>query len=320
MFSQLWSSSRTREYRAARGQGRRKWAYRPAMDSLDGRCLLSAHVVTHFDQAVRAAEVVVGAPSLVAFIIPVPRPAPAGVVAKAASPPLSHNQGASSFATNGGAFSTSSSLATSTAPPALSITELVPSLFATPLTTTAPPAASAPPTAQSAVISFGPSSAPAPARSFGQLLLVSQEQVLRSAHLGQESDLGNSEATGSAIDEKKQAERFIKIIEKPKATAPTKAPEQTPAPAPKLVSILPDENLESVLVVALDYGLFTALFEAGPSRPDCATKEPDTLPGLFAMLRAAAFPTGTLLLAIPVAKPSLWRRFKRRQRSKLPDF
>ena len=319
MFPQLWSGSRTREYRAARGQGRRKWAYRPGMDSLDDRCLLSAHVVTHFDQAVRAAEGVGGGPALVAFTIPVPRPAPSGGVAKAASPPLSHNPGASSSATNGGAFSTSSSLATSTAPTALSITELVPSLFATPLTTTAPPAASAPPTAQSAVIPLGPSSAPATAQSVGQLLLVSQEQVLRSAHLGQEGDLGNSEATGSAIDEKKQAERFIKIIEKPKATAPTKAPEQTPAPAPKLVPILPDENLESVLDV-LDYGLLTALFEAGPSRPDSATKEPDTSPGLFAMLSAAAFPTGTLLLAIPVAKLSLWRRLKRRQRSKLPDF
>ena len=161
------------------------------------------------------------------------------------------------------------------APTASSITELLPSLFATPLTTTAPPAASAPPTAQSAVIPFGPSSAPATARSFGQSLLVSQEQVLRSAHLGQEDDLGDSEATGSAVDEKKQAERFIKIIEKSKATAPTKAPEQRAGTgtAQKLVPILPDENLESALDV-LDYGSLTALFEAGSSRPESRPRSP----------------------------------------------
>ena len=102
---------------------------------------------------------------------------------------------------------------------------------------------------------------------------MSQEQVLQSAHLGQEDDLGDSEATGSAVDEKKQAERFIKIIEKPKATAPTKAPEQRPepAPAPKLVPILPDESLESVLDI-LDYGLLTTLFEAGSSRPESAAQ------------------------------------------------
>jgi hypothetical protein len=319
MFSQLWSGSRTRDCRAARDRGRRKWAYRPGMDWLDERCLLSVHVVTHLNQAIPAPVGVGRAPALVAITIPGPKPAPSGGVAKAASPPVPHNPSASSSATNGGTGSTSSSLASSTAPTALSITELVPSLFATPLTTTAPPAASAPPTVQSTVIPLGPSSAPATALSFGQLPLVSQEQVLRSAHLGQEDDLGDREATGSAINEKKQAERFIKIIEKPKATAPTKAPEQTPAPAPKLVPILPDENLESVLDV-LDYGLLTALFEAGPSRPDSAPKEPDSSPGLFAMLRAAALSTGALLLAIPVAKLSLWRRLERRQRSKLPDF
>jgi hypothetical protein len=321
MILQLWSGSRTREYRAARDRRRRKRAYRPGMESLDERCLLSANVVTHFDQAVRAPVGVGAAPAQVAFIIPSPNPAPSSGVAKAASPPPSHNPGASSSATIGGTASTSSSLASSfpTGPTFSEITEVSPSLFAAPLTTTAPPAASAPPTAQSAVNPFGPSSAPAPAPFAGQALLVSQKQVLWSAHLGQEDELGDSEATGSEVDEEEQAERFIKIIEKPKATAPTKAPEQTPAPAPKLGPILPDENLESVLDV-LDYGLLTALFEAGPSRPDSAPKEPDSSPGLFAMLRAAALSTGALLLAIPVAKLSLWRRLERRQRSKLPDF
>jgi hypothetical protein len=319
MFLQLWSGSRTREYRAARDRRRRKRAYRPGMESLDERCLLSANVVTHFDQAVRAPVGVGAAPAQVAFIIPSPKPAPSGGVAKAASPPPYHNPGASSSATIGGTASTSSSLASSTGPTVSEITEVSPSLFAAPLTTTAPPAASAPPTAQSAVNPFGPSSAPAPAPFAGQALLVSQKQVLWSAHLGQEDELGDSEATGSEVDEEEQAKRFIKIIEKPKATAPTKAPEQTPAPAPKLGPILPDENLESVLDV-LDYGLLTALFEAGPSRPDSAPKEPDSSPGLFAMLRAADLSTWALLLAIPVAKLSLWRRLERRQRSKLPDF
>jgi hypothetical protein len=319
MILQLWSSSRNREYRAARDRRRRKRAYRPGMESLDERCLLSANVATHFDQAVRAPVGVGAAPAQVAFIIPSPKPAASGGVAKAASPPPSHNPGASSSATIGGTASTSNSLASSTGPTVSEITEVSPSLFAAPLTTTAPPATSAPPTAQSAVNPFGPSSAPAPAPFAGQALLVSQKQVLWSAHLGQEDELGDSEATGSEVDEEEQAKRFIKIIEKPKATAPTKAPEQTPAPAPKLGPILPDENLESVLDV-LDYGLLTALFEAGPSRPDSAPKEPDSSPGLFAMLRAADLSTWALLLAIPVAKLSLWRRLERRQRSKLPDF
>jgi hypothetical protein len=276
-------------------------------------------VVTHFDQAVRAPVGVGAAPAQVAFIIPSPKPAPSGGVAEAASPPLSHNPGASSSATNGGTASTRSSLAASTAPTALSITELVPSLFAAPFTTTAPPAASTPPTAQSAVNPFGPSSVPAPAPFAGQALLVSQKRVLWSAHLGQEDVLGDSEATGSEVGEEEQAERFIKIIEKPKATAPTKAPEQTPAPAPKLGPILPDENLESVLDV-LDYGLLTALFDAGSSRPEKARKEPGTSPALWAALGAVAFSTGALSLVITVPKLSLWRRAQRRRQSNLPDL
>jgi hypothetical protein len=289
------------------------------MDWLDERCLLSVLVVTHINQAIPAPVDVGGAPARVAIIIPSPKPAPSGGVAKAASPPPSHNPGASSSATIGGTASTSSSLASSTGPTFSEITEVSPSLFAAPLTTTAPPAASAPPAAQSAVNPFGPSFAQATARAFGQSLLVSREQVLQSAHLRQEDDLGDSEATGSAVVQWNQAERIIKIIEKPKATAPTKAPEQNPALAPKLVPIFADENLESELDV-LDYGLLTAFFEAGRSRPDRAPKEPDSSPGLLAMLRAAALSTGALLLAIPVAKLSLWRRLERRQRSKLPDF
>jgi len=144
---------------------------------------------------------------------------------------------------------------------------------------------------------------------------VSQEQVLQAAHLGPEDDLRDSESTGSAVAEKKLAERPIKIIEKSKATAATKAPEQrpAPAPAPKLVPILSDESTEPVLDI-LDYGLLTTLFESGSSRPESAPKEPDSSPGLFAMLGAAALSTGALLLAIPVPNLTLWRRVERRQR------
>ncbi len=321
MILQLWPGARTREYRAARDRGRRKRAYRPGMDSLDGRWLLSAHVVTQLNQAVRAPVGVGGARALAAFTIPSPKPAPSGGVAKAASPPLSHNPGASSSATIGATASTSSSLASSTGPTFSEITEVSPSLFAAPLTTTAPPAASAPPTAQSAVNPFGPSSAPAPAPFAGQALLVSQKQVLWSAHLGQEDDLGDSEATGSAVDEEKQAEPLFKIIEKPKATTPTEAPEQRPepAPAPKLVPIMPDKGLESVLDI-LDHGLLATLFETGSSRPESAPKEPDSSPGFWAMLWAAALSAGALPLAITVPNRSRWRRVESRQRSKLPDF
>jgi hypothetical protein len=320
MFLQLWSGSRTRDDRAVRDRRRRKWAYRPGMDSLDERCLLSAHAVVHWHQATRAPVDVGEAPAPVAFTISVPEPAPPGGVAKAASPPPSHNPGASSSTTNGGTGSTSSSLASATGATVSSITELLPSLFATPLATTAPPAASAPPTAQSAVIPFGPSSAPATSGSFGPSLLVSQEQVLQSAHLGQEDDLGDSEATGSTVDEEEQAERFIRIIEKTKATVPTKVPEQRPEPAraPELVPILPDESLESALDI-LDYGSPTTSFEAGSSRPERAPKEVDSSPGLWAMLGAAALSARALPQAITVPNPSL-RRVERRQQSRLPDF
>jgi len=281
------------------------------MDSLDERCLLSAHVVVHLSQAI-------GAPALVAFTIAGPKPAPSGGAAQAASPPLSHNPSAGSSATNGATGSTNSLLANPTGATVSSITELTSNLFATPLTTTAPPAASAPPTPQSAVIPFGSSIARATAGSFGRSLLVGQEQVLQSAHLGQEDDLGDSEAFGSAVDETKQEERFIKIIEKPKATAPTKAPLQRPEPAPRPAPIVPDESLESVLDI-LDYGLLTTLFEAGSSRPESAPDEPDSSPRLFAMLGAAALSTGGLALAALLPNLSLWRRVERRQQSKLPD-
>jgi hypothetical protein len=290
------------------------------MDWLDERCLLSVLVVTHINQAIPAPVDVGGAPARVAIIIPAPKPAASGGVAKAASPPPSHNAGATSSATIGGTASTSSSLASSTGPTFSEITEVSPSLFAAPLTTTAPPAASAPPAAQSAVNPFGPSFAQATARAFGQSLLVSREQVLQSAHLGQEDDLGDSEATGSTVDEEEQAERFIRIIEKTKATVPTKVPEQRPEPAraPELVPILPDESLESALDI-LDYGSPTTSFEAGSSRPERAPKEVDSSPGLWAMLGAAALSARALPQAITVPNPSL-RRVERRQQSRLPDF
>ena len=78
MFLQLWPRSRTRKYRAARDRGRRKRAYRPGMDSLDQRCLLSAHVVVHLSQAIGAPLRSGAAPALVAFTIAGPKPAPSG--------------------------------------------------------------------------------------------------------------------------------------------------------------------------------------------------------------------------------------------------
>jgi len=151
MFLQLWSSAPTRVHRAARHRGDQKRAYRPGMDWLDERCLLSAHLVAPFDQGVRAPESVVGPPAVVTLTNPSPQPAPSGSVAKAANPPLSHNPGASSSATNHASPSTSSSLASSPAP-TVSITDVSPNLFATPLATTPPPATSVSPTAQSAVL------------------------------------------------------------------------------------------------------------------------------------------------------------------------
>jgi hypothetical protein len=312
MFLQLWLSSRTRKDPADRDRGRRKRAYRPALVALDERCLLSAHVVSHLNLSI-------GAPALVAFTIAGPEPAPSGGAAKAASPPLSHKPGAGSSATNGATGSTNSSLANPTAAIVSSITELTPNLFATPLTTTAPPAASAPPTPQSAVIPFGSSIARATAGSFGRSLLVGQAQVLQSAHPGQEDDLGDGEAVSSAVDEKQQSERFIKTIEKPKATAPTTAPDQRPEPAPQLSPLVPDESLESELEI-LDFCLLTTLFDDGSSRPERAPNESDSSPGLWTMLGAATLSTGALPLAITVRNLSLWRRVKKGQQSKLPDF
>ena len=323
MFSQLWSGVRTREYQAVRDLRRRKRAYRPGIESLNERCLLSASVVPHFDQAVPAPVGVGAAPALVASTIRAPKPAPSGGVAKAAIPKPSNNPGASSSATNGGAASTSSSLASSTGPTFSEITEVSPSLFAAPLTTTAPPAAGAPPTAQSAVNPFVQSSAPAPAPApfAGQALLVSQVQVLRSARLSQEDGFVEGGATGAPVDEKQQAEPCIKIIEKPKATAPTYAPEQRPeqAPAPKPVPILPEKGPERVLD-NFDYALLSTLFETGASRPESAPEEPDSSPGFWAMLGASALSTGALPLAISVPNQSRGRRAERRQHSKLPDL
>src|SRR5580658_3771051 len=104
MFLQLWFTARTRRNRAPRDRHRRNWTQRPVLDWLDERCLLSAHVVTHLDQSVRP-------PALVTFTDEVPEPAPSGGLAKAATRALAHNPAASSSATNGGARSTSSLLA-----------------------------------------------------------------------------------------------------------------------------------------------------------------------------------------------------------------
>ena len=143
MFLQLWSSARTGGHRAAREPRRRKWAHRPGMDWLDERCLLSAHVVAHFDQGVQVPAGARRSAALVAVTIPGQQPAPSGGVGKAASPVLSHNPGASSSVTDGGAGSTINSLAGSTAAAVSSITQVSPSLFASALTTTVPPAAGA---------------------------------------------------------------------------------------------------------------------------------------------------------------------------------
>jgi hypothetical protein len=257
------------------------------MDWLDERCLLSAHVVAHFDQGVQVPAGARRLAALVAVTIPGQHPAPSGGVGKAASPVLSHKPGASSSATNGGASSTINSLAGSTVATVSSITQVSPNLFARALTTTVPPAAGAPPTAQSTVTPFGSSSAPGLARSFGQSLLVSQEQVPGSAHAGQEVDLGDSEATGSPIAETEVSEPFVKNIEKPNAPAPTHAPEERlePTPEPNPLPILPDKILERA--VDADYSLLTTVFEAGSSRSESAPKKPDSSPGFWAILGSA---------------------------------
>src|SRR5262245_65574635 len=55
MLFQLWTHSRTREYRAPRARNRRPRARRPLLESLDERCLLSADAVIQWNQAVLAA-------------------------------------------------------------------------------------------------------------------------------------------------------------------------------------------------------------------------------------------------------------------------
>ena len=255
------------------------------MDWLDERCLLSAHVVAHFDQGVQVPAGARRSAALVAVTIPGQQPAPSGGVGKAASPVLSHRPGASSSVTNGGAGSTINSLAGSTAAAVSSITQVSPSLFASALTTTVPPAAGAPPAAQSTVTPFGSSSAPGLARSFGQSLLVSQGQVPGSAHAGQEVDLLDSEATGSQIDETEEPEPFVKNIEKPNATAPAHAPEERlePAPEPDPLPILPDNVLERA--VDVDFSLLTTVFEAGSSRSEAAAEEARLVTGFLGRAR-----------------------------------
>jgi hypothetical protein len=62
------------------------------------------------------------------------------------------------------------------------------------------------------------------------------------------------------------------------------------------------------------------LFDDGSSRPERAPNESDSSPGLWTMLGAATLSTGALPLAITVRNLSLWRRVKKGQQSKLPDF
>jgi hypothetical protein len=253
------------------------------MDWLDGRCLLSAYVVAHLEQSVHVPAGVRRSAALEAATIPGQEPAPSGGVVKAASPVLSHKPLASSSAR---VNSTINSLAGSTVATVSSITQVSPNLFARALTTVAP-AAGAPPTAQSTVTPFGSSSAPGLARSFGQSLLVSQEQVPGRAQAGQEDDLGDSEATGSPIDGTKEAEPFVENIAKPNATAPTHAPEERlePAPEPNPLPILPDMILERA--VDADFSLLATVFEAGSSRSERAPKKSDSSPGFWAMLGSA---------------------------------
>lgn len=151
--------------------------------------------------------------------------------------------------------------------------------------------------------------------------MVSQDQDLGSAHLGQEDDLNDSAANGSAVEGKNQEEQFVRIIEEPNATVPATAPERRPDPArePRPLPVLPDKRFERVLDI-VDYGLLTTLSEAESSRPESAPAADDSSPNYWAILNAAALSTGALPLAITGPNLSVWRRVERRKRSKRPDF
>jgi hypothetical protein len=210
-------------------------------------------------------------------------------------------------------------LAIPAVPSVTSTTELTPTLFPTPLEATTAAA-----TAPGAVNPLSPSSPPPTDRSFGQSLLVSQDQVLRSPRPAQEDDVDDIDTTGSAVDdnelvqEQVQVQRFIKMVEKPLAVAPTSDPEQRPEPpsAPIPRPFLPAANLESVLDVP-DYRLLTALVEAASSRPESAPTGPDSTRGFFAVLGAYALSTGALLWALRVAKASLVRWLERKNQSRM---
>ena len=223
MFLQLWSSVRSRGHRAAREPRRRKWAHRPGMDWLDERCLLSAHVVAHFDQGV---QVPAGA---------------AGWPRSWLSPSLArsrHRQAAwrrlqARYCLTSRALRrarrTVGRAAPSTRWQARPGDRLVnhADLAESVCEGTHDDGSASRQRGTNGSInghSFRLEFPPGLARSFGQSLLVSQEQVPGSAHAGQEVDLGDSEATGSPIDETEEAEPFVKNIEKPNATAPTHAP------------------------------------------------------------------------------------------------
>jgi hypothetical protein len=200
-----------------------------------------------------------------------------------------------------------------------SITPLLPSLYATPLTSTTSPSAGAARQVQPTVSPASLNSAPAPTGSFGQSLIVSDQQIALLVSLVPADDTGDSDANSSTLDEKKQAEPVKKTIEKPKA-APANAPEQqrNPAPAPKLVPILPDAALESMLEI-VDYGLLTALLETALARTNGPASKIDSSTNLGSIVGAAALSSGALPLSIRVPVQCRWRRVQRTQESLVPD-
>ena len=170
-------------------------------------------MVAPLEQAVPGLHSAGGPTAPVSVNLPGPVPAPAAGAAQAASETPSHNRGAESSAKN--VVASGSLLAIPAVPSVVSTTELTPSLFPTPLQSTT--AATVP----SAVNPFTPSSPPPTARSFGQSLLLSLDQVLRSPSAGRADDVDDSDTTGPAVNDKEQeleqpqAQRFMKIVEKP---------------------------------------------------------------------------------------------------------
>ena len=197
-------------------------------------------------------------------------------------------------------------LAIPAVPSVVSTTELTPSLFPTPLQSTT--AATVP----SAVNPFSPSSPPPTARSFGQSLLLSLDQVLRSPTAGRADDVDDSDTTGPAVDDKEQeleqpqAQRFMKIVEKPGAVTPKNDPGQRPEP-PRAADPGAVPTRRECRIRTRNPGLPPA-DRMGRGRV-ISTRERaerlDSSRGFFAVLGAYTLATGALLLALPVAKATL---------------